>query len=62
MSSPSIPPLSSDALRERAMELDVSVTVEPDLGETRKRLKLEGVPWLSQKKICGEHRCGHATL
>ena len=50
MSSPSIPPRPSDVFKESAIESAVSVTVDPDSGGTRNKLKLDGVPMESQKK------------
>ena len=50
MSSPSIPPLPSEDLRERTMASAVSDTVDPDSFGIKKKLKLDGVLRLSQKR------------
>ena len=47
---PSIPPLPFDVSKDKAMESAVSVTVAPDSGDTRKRVKLNVVPMESQQK------------
>ena len=49
MSSLSIPPLPSDVLRERAMVSAVSETMLADWAGTRKKEKLDGLSWRSQK-------------
>ena len=51
ISSLSIPSLLSEDFSERAIESDMSETVAPDSGDTKNRLKFDGVSIVPRRNI-----------